>query len=225
MKKTWLIFFAVALITDLIGVYVKNDLLVYVAKPLVVPALIIYFIDAIARIKSRFKKLIIGALLFSWLGDVLLIFESADKNFFLFGLVAFLIAHLFYILFFNRIQTREKIKLKWIFLALVLAYYSVLMYQLNSYLGEMRWPVRIYGLVISTMLLLALHALFIKNKIAGKMMLIGALLFVASDSVLAINKFYQPFEFAGIITMLTYGLAQLLITVGAVQYITSISKQ
>ena len=43
----------------------------------------------------------------------------------------------------------------------------------------------------------------------------GALLFVISDSVLAINKFYQPFEVAGVIIMLTYGLAQLFIVEGA----------
>ena len=75
------------------------------------------------------------------------------------------------------------------------------------------------------MLLLALHMLFIKNKEAGKLMMLGALLFVASDSILAINKFYQPFEMAGIYIMLTYGLAQLLITVGAARYILSISKR
>jgi uncharacterized membrane protein YhhN len=73
------------------------------------------------------------------------------------------------------------------------------------------------------MFLLALHMLFIKNKGAGKLMMFGALLFVASDSILAINKFYLPFEFAGIFIMLTYGLAQLLITIGAANYVNFIS--
>jgi uncharacterized membrane protein YhhN len=63
--------------------------------------------------------------------------------------------------------------------------------------------------------------LYINNKNAGKWMMIGALLFVISDSVLAVNKFYQAFEAAGIVIMLTYGLAQFLIVEGAVRYIRS----
>ena len=45
--------------------------------------------------------------------------------------------------------------------------------------------------------------------------------FVISDSVLAVNKFYQAFETAGIVIMLTYGLAQFLIVEGAIRYIRS----
>jgi uncharacterized membrane protein YhhN len=118
----------------------------------------------------------------------------------------------------------EKIKLNPGLIILVLVYYSGLIYLLFNDLHEMKIPVLVYGVVISTMFLLALHMLFIKNKEAGKLMMIGSLLFVVSDSVLAVNKFYQAFEYAGIIIMLTYGLAQLLITVGAAKYITSIAK-
>ena len=67
--------------------------------------------------------------------------------------------------------------------------------------------------------------LFIKNKLAGQWMMAGALLFVISDSVLAINKFYQPFKAADVIIMLTYGLAQLFIAKGAAMYIISGYKE
>lgn len=50
-------------------------------------------------------------------------------------------------------------------------------------------------------------------------MMLGALLFVLSDTVLAINKFYQPFELSGLVIMLAYGFAQLLIVTGAIYYI------
>jgi len=75
--------------------------------------------------------------------------------------------------------------------------------------------------VISFMLMLAMHMFFLRNKGAGNWMLAGALLFVISDSVLAINKFYQTFEMAGAIIMLTYGLAQLFIVQGAIKYLRS----
>jgi uncharacterized membrane protein YhhN len=68
------------------------------------------------------------------------------------------------------------------------------------------------------MLLLALHLFFIRNKRAGLFMLLGAVLFVISDSMLAINKFYQPFNGAGLLIMLTYGLAQFFIIRGAILY-------
>jgi uncharacterized membrane protein YhhN len=83
----------------------------------------------------------------------------------------------------------------------------------------MKLPVRIYGIVISFMLMLAMHMLFSKNKPAGRLMMTGALLFVISDSILAVNKFYQSFEIAGVVIVLTYGLAQLFIVEGAIRYV------
>lgn len=55
-------------------------------------------------------------------------------------------------------------------------------------------------------------------------MLAGAALFVLSDSVLAINKFYQSFELAGLLIMLTYGAAQYFIVKGAIEYLRYSNK-
>ena len=225
MKKIWLIGFAFAMVADLIGIYLKNDILVYVAKPLIVITLIFYFLSATKGFQSDLIIIIIRALTFSWLGDVVLMFDSFNKNVFLIGLLAFLFAHLIYIRFFSLVRMGEKIKLKPGLILLVVVYYSGLIYLLFNDLHEMKIPVLVYGIVISIMFLLALHMLFIKNKEAGKLMMLGALLFIFSDSILAINKFYESFEYAGIAIMLTYGIAQLLITLGAVRYITSASKQ
>jgi uncharacterized membrane protein YhhN len=100
-------------------------------------------------------------------------------------------------------------------------YYAALLLLLFPHLGSMKIPVIVYGIVISLMFMLAMHMLFIKNKSAGRWMMSGALLFVLSDSLLAINKFYQPFELAGAVVILTYGLAQLFIIEGAGSYIRS----
>jgi len=70
------------------------------------------------------------------------------------------------------------------------------------------------------MWMLAMHTLLGKNKKAGAWMMIGATLFVASDSVLAISKFYLTFLHAGIVIMLTYGVAQLFIAYGAIKYLS-----
>jgi uncharacterized membrane protein YhhN len=85
----------------------------------------------------------------------------------------------------------------------------------------MKLPVRIYGVVLSFMVMLAMHTVLGKNKKAALWMMMGAILFVTSDSLLAFNKFFSSFDHAGLIIMLTYGLAQLFITEGAVKYINS----
>lgn len=190
-----------------------------ISKPLLMPVLAIYFVFELKGYQSDFKKWIFLALLFSWGGDVLLMFQEKQSIFFLLGLSSFLLAHIFYIIFFHRVRLQESIKGNPWLLIIVVIYYSALISWLSPYLGDMKMPVRIYGIVISFMLMLAMHMLFLRTKTAGNRMMAGALLFVISDSVLAINKFYQAFEMAGVIIMLTYGLAQLLLVQGAVKYL------
>lgn len=227
MKKNgWLFLFTAVLITNLTGIFLSNETLQFISKPLIIITLIGYFIVAVKGAVSGFKKWILLALSFSWLGDVLLMFQQNDELFFLLGLSAFLLAHIFYIVFFHRVRIKEAIAGRRWLLLIVVVYYAVLISVISPYLGSMKLPVRVYGVVISFMLMLAMHMLFLGNKRAGSLMMIGALLFVVSDSVLAINKFYQSFvyedsfrEIAGVAVMLTYGLAQLFIVEGAIQYI------
>jgi uncharacterized membrane protein YhhN len=183
------------------------------------PLLAIYLLLQTSSTTSGLKVWIFLALFFSWMGDIFLLFEERGSNFFLFGLSAFLVAQVFYIVFFHNIRTREYIRGNALLLLLVIVYYSILISVLSPYLGNMKLPVRIYGVVLSFMLMLALHTMLGKNKKAALWMTMGAILFVTSDSLLAFNKFFSSFNYAGIIIMLTYGLAQLLITVGAVKYI------
>lgn len=222
MKKiNWVILFLLVLTGNIAGMYMDSPWLEKITKPLLMIVMIIYFVSSLTTISSGLKKWIIAALAFSWLGDVLLMFQQGRPVFFLLGLSAFLIAHLFYIFFFHRVRVNEQVKSRWWLPAVVVVYYAVLIAVLYPKLGDMKVPVPVYGIVISFMLLLALHMLFIKNSKAGQLMMAGAVLFILSDSVLAINKFYQPFEAAGLAVMLTYGIAQLLITRGAIAYISS----
>jgi uncharacterized membrane protein YhhN len=226
MKKIILIFlFIVLLLADLAAVYTSNETLRYITKPLLMPLLVVYFIFITRSLISSLKKWIVLALGFSWAGDILLMFESINGNFFIFGLVAFLIAHIFYILFYENVIRKEGLnKNYWWFLPVII-YYVSLIYLLSPHLGDMKLPVRLYGIVISYMLIQSLQTGRVKDLGAATLMIGGAVLFITSDSILAINKFYESFEYAGIAIMLTYGIAQLLITLGAVRYISSVSKQ
>jgi uncharacterized membrane protein YhhN len=218
-KNIWIFLFVIFLIADLVGIQLQNKELQFFSKPLIIPSLIGYFYSQIQIISKGISRWVLIALLFSFAGDVLLMFDEKDSIFFLLGLSSFLLAHIFYILFFHQVRVKEKIKSNHWLLVAVVVYYAALISLLSAHLGDMKIPVLVYGIVISFMFMLAMHMLFIKNISAGKWMMFGALLFMISDSVLAINKFYQSFEGAGILIMLTYGLAQLFIVLGAVKYI------
>ena len=223
-KQYWILLFAVMLIGDLTGILLAHKGLQYIFKPLIIPVLFGYFDAQSVSITKGLHKWITAALLFSLLGDTLLMFDEKNAIFFLLGLSAFLLADIFYIIFFHQVRIKENVKGNPWLLVVVVFYYVALIALLSPYLSAMRIPVLVYGIVISFMFMLAMHLLFIKNKSAGIWMMTGALLFVISDSILAINKFYQPFEVAGVLIMLTYGLAQLFIIEGASRYLTSVGK-
>lgn len=224
-KRYRIIIFFVILVADLVAVRGQYKMAEYFFKPLIIIWLMAWFVLQLRYIRNRLKKWIIFALFFSWLGDVLLMFHDDHALFFLLGLSSFLIAHIFYIIFFHFVRIKEMIKSRWYLLLIVALYYAIIIAILSPYLGDMKLPVRIYAMVISFMYLLAMHMLFIKNKATGWWMMAGSLLFVVSDSLLAFNKFYQPFEMAGLFVMSTYGLAQLFLTEGAIRYISSDYKE
>lgn len=216
---------AIALIGDLIGIQLGDKTIQFICKPLIIPAIIGFFSSQVHKIAEGFNKWIVAALIFSLLGDVLLMFQDDNSLFFLLGLSAFLLAHIFYIVYFHQVRVKENIKSNIWLAVIVVVYYAVLIAFLFPYLGDMTLPVCIYGIVISFMFMLAMHMLFIKNKPGGGWMMAGALLFVISDSILAINKFYQPFRLADILIMLTYGFAQFYIVTGAAEYSNAVRKK
>lgn len=224
-KKFGIIVYISVLVADLFAVYSGNETLRHVTKPLLMPLLIFFFISQTTDFNSSLKKWMILALLFSWAGDVLLMFDSVSPNFFIFGLVSFLLAHISYIVLFDLVRLKEKLRQSLLPLLPIAIYYFLLVSFLQPHLGEMKRPVSIYGLIICIMLSFATDLWRLKDRSASFPVILGALLFISSDSILAINKFYKSFEYAGIAIMSTYGTAQLLMTLGAVKYITSTPKQ
>ncbi len=211
--SNWLLLFFLSLAVNLAGIFYQIDLLAIFSKPVIVISLLCLLVSKKASIQNRFFIPAALALLFSLLGDVLLIFEKFNALFFMLGLISFLVAHIFYIICFNRLRLAMHINMRWWIIPAVMVYYCSLIFILFPYLGEMKMPVIVYGAVISSMLLVALHLLF-SDAVFLKLITLGAVLFVVSDSLLAFNKFYGAFKFAGVLIMLTYGLAQYFITTG-----------
>ena len=140
-KKFLIILYILVLVADLFAVYTGNETLRYITKPLLMPLLIFLFISQTTSFASSLKKWIILALAFSWAGDVLLMFDSISSNFFIFGLVGFLLAHIFYIILFDLIRLREKLKQSLLPLLPIAIYYFLLISLLQPHLSEMKNPV------------------------------------------------------------------------------------
>ncbi len=100
----------------------------------------------------------------------------------------------------------------------VLAYLIELMNVLWPYLENMKIPVVAYGITISTMLSTALWQYQKLDNKTALYSIIGAISFVLSDSLLAVDKFKGQFAYSGIMIMTTYIIAQLFIVLGAIRY-------
>ncbi|WAC03218.1 lysoplasmalogenase [Lacinutrix neustonica] len=184
----------------------------YISKPLIVGALLFYFISKSKHLSFNIRKLTVLALGFSLIGDILLLFVFKSKAFFITGLLAFLIAHVMYSLLF--FKQRNKSKKPQICIVLLVVYALILFWFLKSGLNDLLIPVILYMLVLLTMATLAFLRQGRANTVSYNLVLIGALIFIISDSLLAINKFYTPVPLSSFSIMFTYALAQLLITTG-----------
>lgn len=156
--------------------------------------------------KNKFQKYIFIGFIFSALGDLLL---ELPYDLFMFGLLAFLLAHVNFILgFLSRDKSIQGISA----IILLLVGISIFLF-LYDYLGEMKIAVAIYMLVILIMVWRA----FAQRKVDKYSVLAfwGALLFMFSDTNIAFDKFYHPYSLSFVVIMLTYWLGQYLIFLAA----------
>ncbi len=212
-KTSFLVVFIAIVVADLIGGSIDSlSWLHFIAKPLIVLSLIYYFLKESSHLELVTKKLTIVALAVSLLGDVLLLFVDKSAGFFTSGLVAFLVAHIMYTLLFLK---RRNTAIKPIAFVAFLTFYGLcLFYFMKDGLNEMLVPVVIYMLVIIIMASTAYLRKDVVSKRSYQWVIIGALFFMLSDSILAMNKFNEPIAYAHVLIMATYAAAQFCIVHG-----------
>lgn len=219
-EKAILLVLALASTVNLASTLLDSSTLNYLSKPLLLLCLLVAWVMH-SQLQSRFARLIAGAFLFSWFGDLLLMLVSSPWGekvpFFIFGLASFLIAHLFFIAAFWRWKGQRKglVQQKPWLLIPFLAFWAALLYVLWPGLGDLRLPVFAYSLVIIVMTVSAHNLLNLLDKPFSQYLSLGTILFVLSDSLIAVNKFAQAFTGASFAIMLTYIVAQYLIYLGA----------
>ena len=201
----------------LIVLFTGHENLDLYLKPALIPLLGfgVYF-----HPKFLSRRILLNALIFSWIGDVILIFADIAEIYFILGLVSFLIAHITYCVLFNKqiIGEMQINKVLFGLGSLVIAFYlTAIILVLMPNLGDLKIPVIVYAAVISTMLLFAFNGYLIWKKPGALYIFLGAITFVISDSILAFDKFHAPIEKSSFFIMLTYLVAQYLIVVGIIR--------
>lgn len=155
--------------------------------------------------------LLVAALVLSVAGDVFLALRD-EQRWFVYGLGSFLLAHLAYIALFAVVIVsfgHRIVPWQVIALGLVAAFAAIMFATLRAKLGDMAVPVAVYMLVIVVM---AGGALLVPAT--SPWIAVGALLFVASDGMIAIARFGTPFAGVHQLIWITYYLAQFFLLVG-----------
>lgn len=197
----------------------------FISKALIIPVLAILFLVNINPFRNRLHLFILAGLFFSWAGDMVLEFSENNGIMFLAGLVCFFLAHIMYLTVFFLTPGKNSIISNRIWLLIpVIIYGLVLVFYLYDDLAEMKLPVIFYAAVILTMLAGAINRSEKVNRNSFRLVLAGAVLFVISDSSIAINKFSHKFESSGIVIMSTYIAAQFLIVAGYISQFRSSGK-
>ena len=193
----------IAFISAIINIYAKtreNNSLQYIFKPLTMSAIILPAILNVPSPPTFYQKMIITGLIFSTVGDVFLI----DSKRFIQGLLSFLLAHICFIIAFFSTPNLPGV-------IFYLAYVAFFLSILWKHLGNLKIPVIVYSLALALMSWFALSRYFELNDHKSLYAFLGSLSFVASDSLLAFNKFKSSFPFAEILILSTYFIAQWLI--------------
>ena len=185
---------------DWVAKATANRRLEYLCKPATLAFLIVVAstLDPVADASTR-REWFVAALVFSLAGDVLLMLP---RDLFVGGLAAFLVGHLCYVAGF---WSQDAPTIATFVIAAVIVV-AVLAPVLVRILGAVRGtsdlvPVTAYSVVIAVMLASAIAS---GNVVAA----VGAALFVASDSMIAWDRFVRPFPAAGVAIMVTYHLGQ-----------------
>ncbi|MCJ7466640.1 MAG: lysoplasmalogenase [Maribacter sp.] len=183
-------------------------------KPMILLSLLLYFAIVGWRLQKRTYVFMLFALFSSWVGDVMLLFDHASGLYFILGLLSFLIAHCCYILVFLRKWHPTPPPYFSLVALLLMVYGSTLFYILKDGIGTLSTPVAIYVVGILFMAVTAFRRLGSVGTRSFYLVFCGALFFIASDSLLAINKFLMPLPWTSVFVMATYATAQYLIVRG-----------
>jgi uncharacterized membrane protein YhhN len=238
--KTRFVLVLLALVTviELYSEYYHIKGVMFFTKPLILPLIGVYFSINKYKTYNNVKKLMLGAFLFSWFGDISLMltpetpFDTElmgipkSKYFFLAGLGSFLVAQLLFIFSYRKSVSITSSPVKPIWFSPFVVYWITMLgivlppLSANQEKRAAVIPVIVYATILISMAAVALARVGRTNQRSFLLTLLGACIFVVSDSLIAINflALQTPMEQAGFLIMSTYIAAEFLIAQGILEH-------
>ena len=178
----------------------------YVTKPLTTALILVPVIVLLPESESAYVALIAGGLAFAILGDILLMLPEER---FVLGIGSFAATHALYLAAFISAAGIALVNPSTIPLLL----FAVIMTRFlwSGLRKSLQIPVLAYIVLITIMTTQAIGAAVEQEGTGLALAAAGAILFLASDSILAINRFRVPFKAAQALVLSTYWLGQWLI--------------
>jgi len=200
-------------IAELISRWNSFHNLDYITKPWLLIWIGVYFYLNTQTIRK--ELFVYLAFFFSWIGDLFLMVSNINGLYFYAGVGGFFLAQLSYIRVFTEKQVKGYLFRNPVWLIPFILYLSGMLYLITGGMQGVMIPIIvIYSFSLISMSAAAMNR---KNMVSDKsfyFVFLGSVLFVISDSLIAINKFYIQLESASFLVMLTYFSAQYLIMQG-----------
>jgi uncharacterized membrane protein YhhN len=219
--RFFLILFGLDAIIELILPYLFPSIpeIRFLTKPLLMILLMCYVKSSGA---VYFRNSILFSLFFACLGDIFLMIPGNSSLFFQLGLISFLIMQVSYIYLFIR-QSRKMSLISWpnrwlVLIFTIIYVFFFLNFLLPHIVPALKLPVVFYALALGSTFFFAWQRKGSCTEANFYYVVIGAFLFVISDSILAYGKFYHSFFGISTWVMITYILSQLLLTIGLVAF-------
>ncbi len=194
---------AIAIITKYLG---WHQNVFYVSKPLTTALILVPVLVLAPDSAGAYVPLIAGGLAFALLGDILLMLPE-DR--FILGIGSFAATHAFYLAAFISVAGIGLVNPSTI--PLLLFVVIMIRYLWPGLRKSLQIPVLAYVVLITIMTAQAIGAAVQQEGAGPAIAAAGAILFLASDSMLAINRFRVPFKAAQGLVLGTYWLGQWLI--------------
>lgn len=222
MLNLWFFVTIFLALLDWSALWFKKPQINYISKPAVLVTLILWFTS---QGGWELAPVWFGlALAFSLFGDIILLLPD---RFFIFGLGAFLLAHVSYILGFS--PESPAATLPFIVLGLLILSVGSLLYntvrraiESSPVHAKLKNPVLVYSIALSMMFFSAALTLAEPEWTAPAAVLaaVGGMLFFSSDSLLSYNRFVHPVPNGQLFVRIMYHLGQVALTAGVLFHFT-----
>jgi len=215
----YFIIFIFASIGEILIPYSVDSPVHFITKPFILISLIVYYLVRTPQRQTIFLLALIACLL----GDILLLLVRWNEIYFLLGLGCFFVAHVLYSFSYrqnrwvkqpDQLANVQRARLSF---PILLAGTGLVVFLFPT-LGPLRVPVMLYSLILVIMVLSSISRLGRASSESFWFVFSGALLFMISDSILAVNKFASPVAHDSLLIMGTYCTAQFLIVEGMIRH-------